>query len=325
VTIAADGGFTYRPPAETSGTDSFAYRVTDGFGGADRGRVVIEVAPVADAPVAQDDRFAGSATGVVTGNLLAANGRGADSDADGDALSVLPGRFLTAGGGLVEIAADGGFSYRNLDGQPGTDSFAYTLRDATGRTDTGQALLTLAAPAGALPGTAGDDAPGGTAGADLLLGLGGDDRITAGDGGDTVFGGAGNDRVEAGRGGDLLLGGRGNDRLEGEAGNDTLIGGAGADLLDGEVGADRFVFLLPGEGLDVIADFTPAEGDVLDLAGLLAGIADPLAALRLRAAGRDAVLEADTGGGFVPVVTLAGGAGLPDLAALATSGALVIA
>lgn len=325
VSITADGAFTYAPPAEASGADSFTYRVADGFGGSARGRVEIAVTPVPDAPIARDDAFAGSATAVIIGNLLANNGRGADSDADGDALSVQAARFLTARGGWVEIAADGSFTYRNLDGQTGPDSFAYTLRDGTGRSDAGQATVTLSAPAGAILGTAAANTMGGTAGADLILGLGGDDRIAAGDGDDTVHGGAGNDRVEAGRGSDLLLGGTGNDRLEGEAGNDTLVGGPGADDLDGGDGADRFVFIRPGEGADIVRDFKTADGDVLDLAGLLAGVAAPLAALRITASGTQGLLEADTGGGFVLVATLVGGAGLPGVAALAASGHLVIA
>lgn len=287
--------------------------------------MVIEVKPVPDAPDALNDLFAGGVTATVTGNLLADNGRGADRDADGDSLSVQPAGFVTARGGLVTIAADGSFTYRNLDGLPGTDSFAYTLRDATGRQDTAQVSLALTAPPGALLGTAADNTMAGTAGADLILGLGGADRITAGDGGDTVYGGAGNDRVEAGRGADLLIGGQGNDRLEGEGGNDTLWGGLGDDDLDGGDGGDSFLFTRLGDGTDLVRGFRPAEGDRLELSTLLAGRADPLAAVRISALGRDALLEVDLGGGFVSVATVLGGAGLPDAAALAASGALVIA
>ena len=62
-------------------------------------------------------------------------------------------------------------------------------------------------------------------------------------------------------------------RLSGQDGNDTLVGGAGADTLTGGPGADSFDFdtLLDspaGASPDVITDFSPAQGDRLDLAGL---------------------------------------------------------
>ncbi len=54
VTIAADGTFTYTPPANYSGSDSFNYTVTDG-GLTDTATVTVSVAPVDDAPTALDD------------------------------------------------------------------------------------------------------------------------------------------------------------------------------------------------------------------------------------------------------------------------------
>jgi Ca2+-binding RTX toxin-like protein len=54
-----------------------------------------------------------------------------------------------------------------------------------------------------------------------------------------------------------VTGGSGNDTIAGSAGNDTLGGGAGADS-----------FVLGAGGADVITDFTPADGDRLDLTGL---------------------------------------------------------
>lgn len=69
------------------------------------------------------------------------------------------------------------------------------------------------------------------------------------------LGGAG--RIATGNdAGNLLLGAAAGDRLDGRGGADVLIGGAGADTLTGGAGADRFV-LRPGEGMDLIADFTP--------------------------------------------------------------------
>ena len=59
-------------------------------------------------------------------------------------------------------------------------------------------------------------------------------------------------------GDDYITGSRGNDVLVGETGNDHIIGGSG-DLLIGGPGADLF----ETRNLTTIADFNPAEGDLI--------------------------------------------------------------
>jgi Ca2+-binding RTX toxin-like protein len=85
----------------------------------------------------------------------------------------------------------------------------------------------------------------------LLLGNDGANTLAGANGGDLIFGAGGND---------MLSGGSGNDRLVGGAGNDTLLGGPGID---------SFVFS-GAFGVDLIADFDTAEGDVIDFSGLAA-------------------------------------------------------
>ncbi|NQV84093.1 MAG: tandem-95 repeat protein [Rhodospirillales bacterium] len=51
VVINADGSYTYMPPADFSGTDSFSYTVSDGEGGTTTATVSINVAAVPDVPV----------------------------------------------------------------------------------------------------------------------------------------------------------------------------------------------------------------------------------------------------------------------------------
>ncbi|HRA81997.1 MAG TPA: type I secretion C-terminal target domain-containing protein, partial [Thauera sp.] len=117
----------------------------------------------------------------------------------------------------------------------------------------------------------------GTAGDDLIRGYAGNDTINAGAGDDLVYGGADNDTVRGGTGNDWLYGGQGADTLYGEAGNDVVIGGAGNDVLYGGAGADVFKWSLGDQGstaapaVDVVKDFTPSQGDVLDLRDLLIG------------------------------------------------------
>lgn len=115
----------------------------------------------------------------------------------------------------------------------------------------------------------------GTTGGDKLLGLRGDQVVFAGDGDDLViggrgddvlWGGEGDDRLHGNQGNDVLSGGAGDDVLRGFGGRDVIEGGAGNDLLSGGVGGDRFVFG-DGFGHDVIEDFRPQGGDVLDFSG----------------------------------------------------------
>jgi len=119
-----------------------------------------------------------------------------------------------------------------------------------------------------LRGGGGGDTLMGGRGNDRLAGGPGDDLLFGGPGRDTLLGGAGDDTLDGGAGDDLLRGGRGDDLLLGGAGDDTLHGGAGNDTLTGGPGADVFVFARNG-GRDVITDFTPAEGDRLQLADTL--------------------------------------------------------
>jgi Ca2+-binding RTX toxin-like protein len=151
------------------------------------------------------------------------------------------------------------------------------LRFADGTTWTYQSIFAPYA-----TGTAGHDTLQGDAygnalnaldGNDLLLGRNGDDTLDGGLGADTLDGGNGLDRLLGGAGADSLAGGAGNDTLEAGAENDTLVGGAGADVLSGGAGADRYrlaVFTDSGLGpaADRILDFTPAEGDRIDLSAI---------------------------------------------------------
>jgi ELWxxDGT repeat protein len=96
--------------------------------------------------------------------------------------------------------------------------------------------------------------------------------------GATDLNGTGNalaNRLDGNAGANVLDGGEGDDALYGLGGNDTLIGGIGSDLLDGGLGNDSlaggagndsFLFRSVAEAHgDVIADFSVAEGDRLNL------------------------------------------------------------
>lgn len=284
VMLDADGTFSYRPAAGHVGSDGFAYTLSDATGATDEGWVALTLTNAA--PVAQPDAFAVAFGKGLAGNLLANNGQGADSDADGDALAVVAGTFASAKGGTLVLAADGSFAYTPPALFHGTETFSYRVEDGFG----GQAATTVTfvtpAPAGAWLGTEGIDNWTGTdaggwafagGGDDMINAMGGGDNVACGAGRDTVNGGTGSDRIygEADKdvlngdaGNDRLFGGAGADDLSGGAGADTLCGGADADRLRGGAGADHFVFDAPGAAADRVIDFSAADRLVFAAADL---------------------------------------------------------
>lgn len=110
-----------------------------------------------------------------------------------------------------------------------------------------------------------------------LDGNGLDNWLAGGDGADVLAGLGGSDSVQGGNGNDRVSGGSGDDQLAGEDGDDRLQGDEGVDALAGGAGADTFVFLLAGDSAagdpDTIADFTPDEGDAIDLSAIDANVA----------------------------------------------------
>ena len=70
-------------------------------------------------------------------------------------------------------------------------------------------------------------------------------------------------RIEGNRANNQLSGRQGDDTLIGGAGDDILRGGSGDDHLIGGEGADRFEL---STGHDVVRDFNPIEGDLIEAA-----------------------------------------------------------
>ena len=303
VTLQADGSFVYQSAAGYVGPDYFDYTLIDPSGSTDIGRVNLTL--INNAPVAMADRINLGFGGTATGNLLLNNGNGADSDPDGDALSVLAQNVTTASGSVLLINANGQFSYRPGELFFGTESFAYTLRDSLGATAAGTVQFITAMPTGAYIGSGYADIWTGTetantallgAGDDMASGLGGHDVIGGGAGDDVIDGGLGNDRLYGqadkdslvGSGGaDWLFGGAGADILSGGGGVDRLLGGSGNDKLSGGAGADQFVFDEPALGtIDRITDFAAVDRLVFDATdlGLAAGALADASFLAVRGA-----------------------------------------
>jgi large repetitive protein len=95
------------------------------------------------APVARNDAFTTAEDTVVSGSLLANNGSGADTDPDGDALTVATVPVTGPTNGGVVINADGTFTYTPNANFFGTDTFVYRVTDANGATSTATATITI--------------------------------------------------------------------------------------------------------------------------------------------------------------------------------------
>lgn len=144
--------------------------------------------------------------------------------------------------------------------------------------------------------------------------------------------------------GHVLMGGSGANILEGGMESDVLIAGSTQNALRGNAGADRFVVGWVQGGSDRIEDFSPEQGDVLDLSRILSGSSALLSDyVRAKADGGDVVLEIDADGvgaryvdrqvrlsGFAPASLdltawldegrlVTGGIGLPPRVSIATA------
>ena len=154
----------------------------------------------------------------------------------------------------------------------------------------------------------------GSANNDTIIGGAGDDIINGGDGNDTINGGAGTDTVDyrmaaSGVSVDLSIavaqntGGGGNDTLSnieniyGSDYDDFLKGDNNVNSLTGGTGADTFVF--DSNSIDVVTDFSEAQGDILDISDIVSGtvrVDDINDFLRLQDSGSDTNVLVDRNG-----------------------------
>jgi len=190
-----------------------------------------------------------------------------------------------------------------INGGDGNDTLLGGIGADTLRGDNGNDLLDGGVGKDTLLGGVGNDTLNGGEGDDSLTGGAGDDLYIVDVAGDVVLelGGEGVDTVSTGLNytlGDnvenliltgtaktgtgngldnVITGNAGANDLFGGAGNDRLIGGDGIDRLTGGTGADTFVAQLNSTevatkqgslSIDMILDFSRADGDRIDLSGL---------------------------------------------------------
>ncbi|WP_018425580.1 DUF5801 repeats-in-toxin domain-containing protein, partial [Hoeflea sp. 108] len=130
------------------------------------------------------------------------------------------------------------------------------------------------------------------------------ENLTGGSAGDYLAGNS-SANVLIGMGGDdFLFGEGGNDTLYGGTGDDYLNGGTGSDTMTGGEGADTFVIsadAISGSIDDIITDFNPSQGDVLDLSELLKNISsgtnlETSGYVKIEQSGLDSIVSVDVNG-----------------------------
>ncbi len=99
------------------------------------------ILPPNSAPLAADDAVSGNEDTVISGNVLADNGNGADTDADGDTLTAALDTDVSSG--TLTLNPDGSFTYTPNADFNGPDSFTYTIDDGKGGTDTATVDVTV--------------------------------------------------------------------------------------------------------------------------------------------------------------------------------------
>ena len=127
VTVGQNGNLVFTPTPNYNGPVSFTYTVSDGKGGTDTATVNIDVTPVNDKPVAEND---GYTTAEDTPLVIAAPGVTVnDSDIDNDPLTSI----LVTGPahGTLTLNPDGSFTYTPESNYNGPDSFTYKVNDGT--------------------------------------------------------------------------------------------------------------------------------------------------------------------------------------------------
>ena len=129
----ADGSVTYTPNTNYSGPDSFRYRVTDAAGHTATAQVSVTVGNAATPDT-------GTTTANTALDVTAANGV-LSNDPGTNPLTATIATPPTHG--TVSLASDGSYHYAPTSNFSGTDTFQYTVTDASGNTATGTVTITV--------------------------------------------------------------------------------------------------------------------------------------------------------------------------------------
>jgi VCBS repeat-containing protein/parallel beta-helix repeat protein len=118
-----DGTWTYTPAANDDTAVSFSYSVNDSSLTA-AGSASLDITPVNDAPVANDDSATANEDTAITGNVLT-------NDTDIDSVSLTATLVSGPANGSLLLNSDGSYTYSPNANWNGSDSFTYTANDGS--------------------------------------------------------------------------------------------------------------------------------------------------------------------------------------------------
>jgi hypothetical protein len=139
LTLNANGGFTYLSATNYNGSDSFSYRANDGTTNGNLATVTINITPVNDPPVANNDAYITSENTLLT--VPASGVLTNDTDVESDPLSA--SLVTTVSHGSLNLNADGSFTYAPSSNYFGSDAFTYCAKDLSATSTVATVSLTV--------------------------------------------------------------------------------------------------------------------------------------------------------------------------------------
>lgn len=145
------GQFTYKPPANFHGDDSFTYQCFDGQELSNVATVSLTVRPLNDVPIAADDSFTLTRNSDGDASLTIGASGVLRNDIDVDGQSLQASKVSNPSHGAVTLNPDGSFTYTPEVGFTGEDSFTYRSTDGADNSNIATVHITVQPPAGAAP------------------------------------------------------------------------------------------------------------------------------------------------------------------------------
>jgi VCBS repeat-containing protein len=139
LSLNANGGFTYTPSGNFTGSDSFTYRASDGSLNSNTATVTITVTVVNNPPVAANDSYS-----TPRNTQLSVPAKGVlnnDTDPEGDALTAA--LASNPAHGSVSLNPNGAFTYTPATGYTGADSFTYRANDGSLNSNTATVTISV--------------------------------------------------------------------------------------------------------------------------------------------------------------------------------------
>jgi VCBS repeat-containing protein len=140
-TLNANGSFTYVHDGSETTSDSFTYRASDGSSTSNLATVSINVTPVNDVPVANNDNATVAEGGTI--NMAAPGVLANDTDPDGP--SALTAILVTgpAHASSFTLNANGSYVYVHDGSETTSDSFTYKASDSVATSNTATVSITI--------------------------------------------------------------------------------------------------------------------------------------------------------------------------------------